>query len=240
LDYIYPTQLKSFFSTQCDTTPFLHTFDLDLTPWVEFDLSWGKCEDIINIVKETRNRCYQNEASRGVDTFYDANTYRVDTFELYGIKDPTKYKKANQYHTPELFEQIGCDVTSDFEKHSKLIQDLISMLPYDKIFRIHVNVLPPGGYIMPHKDSQYGDWTRGLLQKIAIPLNLPDGFQFKLWNAGTIPLKVGKLYAINTGNYLHAVINDSNQDRFMLLIKGVPNNLNAYKNLMFNQHPLGC
>src|SRR6056300_141360 len=236
LEHSYPVQVKKFFETDCEYDALSKPFDLLGTPWCNLPCIWQRCDEVIDAVTRVQKKLYSDSFSTGVNTFYDAQTSKIQTFELFGINDQSKYRQANIHPTCELFETIGCSVKDEFAQYTSLITDIINAVPYEKVFRIHVNMLLPGGYLPPHKDTQQGDWTKGLLQKILIPLNLPTGFRFKFWNAGDIPLAEGNMYAVNTGNFLHAVINDSSTVRYMLHIKGVPSSVESYQKYLANQH----
>lgn len=229
MESTFPQQLTRFmFANEQHKT--YDSKDIHKHPWVKFCYSWPRYTELVNIIKTV------NWPEGEYNTFSDSS---IKCCELYTIKDWNMYKQANNHPTPELFEAIGCDVTSAFADHAEIIHDLMQFLPFDRYFRIHVNILPPGGFLLPHKDWHVGSYSHGLRHKITMALNLPDGFAFKLWGAGIVPLEEARPIAINTSDFLHAVVNDSNEDRYMLHVKGLPNDPVAYEQFLSTQN-LDC
>ena len=73
-----------------------------------------------------------------------------------------------------------------------------------------VKKLGPNDYIMPHTDSDINPW------KIYIPLNWPKGNYFKIFRKGMVDMIPGQPYWINVGEHPHSVVNDSNEDRYII------------------------
>lgn len=76
-----------------------------------------------------------------------------------------------------------------------------------------VSKFSPQGYLRPHRD--YGINPRPL-SYFWIPLNAPDGSELKIYPSGTVNVNLGSMYLLNQDNYTHAVVNLSNQDRYVL------------------------
>jgi hypothetical protein len=67
----------------------------------------------------------------------------------------------------------------------------------------------PGGYIMPHVDSECNPY------KIYVPLSWPAGSRFKVLDQGEVDFTDLKPNLIATSKYMHAVVNDSDQQRII-------------------------
>ena len=75
-------------------------------------------------------------------------------------------------------------------------------------------LLKPGGYIKPHKDFE----TRRLAA-YNVAITNPPGVEFALEEAGLVPWQPGDVRAIDIGR-LHAVRNNSNEDRIHMIVHG--------------------
>ena len=64
----------------------------------------------------------------------------------------------------------------------------------------------PKHFINPHIDSKCNPF------KVYIPLTWPKGNYFKMYKKGCIPFQPGEPFLVNTGNNIHSVINDSDED----------------------------
>lgn len=236
----FPEQLNRFFNAN-EPHVKLRDFDFYKSPWVSFNqFLYGSAPRAATLLYRLIDIIKANQWEAGeygdANTFADAEESKIQTCEIYTIKDWSQYSRANNHQTTEIFDEIGCDFVDAFKNNIPMLQDLMHQLPFEKFLRIHVNILKPGGYLLPHMDVHPGEYTKGLGHKIMIPLNLPQGFKFKVWGAGQVPLEIGKPVAVNTGKYLHAVINDSDQDRYMLHVKGLPGNTEQYRRFLENQN----
>jgi hypothetical protein len=113
--------------------------------------------------------------------------------------------------------------TSEFDKFP-CIQKLIDSLDLD-YWQAFIGVLPPGGFIYPHKDidiqtlnnKQYENY-RGCTQ-LYIPLSWPAGNYIKFAGAGTLSFESKKPMVVNTDHFTHSVVNVSDQTRYVLAIR---------------------
>jgi hypothetical protein len=102
---------------------------------------------------------------------------------------------------------------------------------YDSYDRVRFMLLEPGGYILPHADV---DWKH--LGPINIALNNPSSCVFAMEDWGLIPFSAGTANMLAVG-YKHAVYNNSNEDRYHIIVHGARNAawtdymLNSYKAL---------
>ena len=86
---------------------------------------------------------------------------------------------------------------------------------YDRYDRIRFMLLEPRGYILPHEDV---DWKS--LGPINLALSNPDGCDFIMEQWGMIPFAPGRANLLAVG-HRHAVYNDSDEDRFHIIVHGV-------------------
>jgi len=124
---------------------------------------------------------------------------KTNVAETYGLDS-----KTAKYDWTEI--QDHCPVTVRFFKEQ---------FPYRRYARVRFMLLEPGGFIMPHQDHH----TSFLGGAVNISLNQPDGC--KLVNThGTMPFKdSGSMFYFNN-HYPHCVYNDSNIDRFHIIVHG--------------------
>lgn len=100
-----------------------------------------------------------------------------------------------------------CPVTVDYFKN---------IFPYREYHRLRFMLVEPQGYIMPHSDNQ----STFLGAAVNISLNNPAGCRL-VTTGGAVPFKdTGSAFLFNN-HYDHAVYNDSNEDRFHIIVHGV-------------------
>lgn len=115
-----------------------------------------------------------------------------------------------------------------------LCNDLLHKIPNTAI---KIQMVEAGGWIQPHRDIKV---ERGL-RHLWIPLhNFPPCL--KVWPFGWLQHKLGSMYLFNNADHVHAVHNNTDLDRFILMVKIDPkkppqiiqealNNCNNYKKL---------
>lgn len=115
---------------------------------------------------------------------------------------------------------------------------LQSKLKYNKYFRIRIMKLAPGGFVIPHKDSL--SLLENHVGPVNIAINHPEECKFYMDNIGYLPWKQGRAITLNLYN-VHAVFNNSNEDRYHLIVHGhigpnwldevILHNYNNWKNI---------
>jgi len=111
-----------------------------------------------------------------------------------------------------------CPTTSNYFKN---------VFPYNSYQRLRFMLVEPGGYINPHID-----FDKPHIGAINISLNNPVGCKL-VTEYGTVPLEdSGSVVCFNAG-YKHCVVNDSNEDRFHIIVHGAPKNP-EFNNLIYN------
>lgn len=119
----------------------------------------------------------------------------------------TSYGYKNHEETPYKWTSIAdmCPTTTNWLKN---------VFPMNTYYRVRFMLLEPGGYIVPHKDSDIN-----ILSPINIALNHPDNCIFKMEKHGIVPMKPGTVMLLDVGN-THAYVNRSIEDRIHIIIHG--------------------
>lgn len=126
---------------------------------------------------------------------------KTNHFEQYGYSS----NEETPYQWTDIVDK--CPVAYNFFKH---------IFPYKSYFRLRYMLLEPGGYITPHVDSE-----ESRLSPINIALNHPQGCKMKMkGHEGYVPFKPGTAMMLDVSN-THAYINDSNEDRYHIIVHGV-------------------
>lgn len=117
------------------------------------------------------------------------------------------------------FEQKFALDKNDFPE----VYALLKRLDFDAILHSFIGILPPLGHIIPHRDSYVGFESVlkqfGGCSQLYIPINFKPGNYFKFGSVGFVPLDQGPIL-VNNHNFVHSVINDSDEWRFALAIVG--------------------
>ena len=99
-----------------------------------------------------------------------------------------------------------CPVTTNYFKN---------IFPMKTYYRLRFMLLKPGGYVQPHSDSL----TTNPSYAINISLNNPNGC-FLVTEKGTVPFDdKGSVFLFNN-YYKHSVINESEEDRYHIILHG--------------------
>ena len=93
------------------------------------------------------------------------------------------------------------------------VKDVLFSLGFD-VAQCSISLFGPNGYVRPHRDIHF---ERYPLAYFWIPLNNPTGSEFKSYPYGTIDAKPGYIYLFNQCNFVHAVVNNSQENRYALL-----------------------
>lgn len=94
---------------------------------------------------------------------------------------------------------------------------LESYFPYDVYHRVRFMKVKPGGYILPHSDgSEYR------LNAVNVGIWNPNGCKLVVKGQGTVPFNNCGSIFLFANNFEHAVYNDSDHDRYHMIIHGYP------------------
>lgn len=206
-----PRLVTKFFELPFDNRH-LKNFDIEKLPWLELNLKFQHSSELIELTKQiTPHSRYftQSEHNKG-----------LNVFDIYGPTDKETFRKLSltQDTTDEL-NKLQYAFNKQVEKNL-LVQNLFALLPYKKIYEIYINSIEPGGFISPHKDDRYGKFRSGIKDQTIIHLNNPDGYRFALIESGDMPKEIGVPVMLNTNKYIHSVMNDSNETRYLVHIHG--------------------
>lgn len=129
----------------------------------------------------------------------------------------TSYGYSSNEEAPYKWTSISkkCPIITNWFKN---------VFPIDIYYRIRIMKLDSGGYILPHKDMDINK-----LSPINIALNQPSECVFKMKQYGVVPFRSGSVMLLDVGNE-HAVWNRSAEDRYHIIVHGVPNK--KYKELV--------
>lgn len=206
-----PRLVTKFFELPFDNRH-LKNFDIEKLPWLKLNLEFKHSSALIELTKQiTPHSRYftQSEHNKG-----------LNVFDLYGPTDKETFRKLSltQDTTDEL-NKLQYAFNKQVETNL-LVQNLFALLPYKKIYEIYINSIEPGGFISPHKDDRYGKFRSGIKDQTIIHLNNPDGYRFALIESGDMPKDIGVPVMLNTNKYIHSVMNDSNETRYLVHIHG--------------------
>lgn len=155
-------------------------------------------------------------------------------FNLSYMQEVARLPKQSEYNNSKLpwkvvdlmiNESRSADLDSlltvNREKLPHLYQ-FLTQFKTENIAHAFIGILAPGEYISPHCDT-YEEYkhVNGLVgcTQIYIPINFKKGNFFKMNKVGLVP--VGSPTLINTYNFSHSLINDSDEYRFALAVVGV-------------------
>ena len=219
-----PRLVTKFFQLPFDNRH-LKNFDIEKLPWLKLNLEFKHSSALIELTKQiTPHSRYftQSEHNKG-----------LNVYDIYGPTDRQKFRELSltQDNTDEL-NKLQYAFNKQVETNT-LVQNLFSLLPYKKIYEIYINSIDPGGFISPHKDNRYGKFRSGIKDQTIIHLNNPDGYRFALIESGDMPKDIGVPVMLNTNKYIHSVMNDSNEIRYLVHIHGDVHN-EEMEQLMLN------
>jgi len=112
------------------------------------------------------------------------------------------YKKPGT----KLKEQVATN-------NDKLVKDYLLLKGLD-IEVCMLSVFEPGGYLRPHRDIALNP---NPLNYFWLPLDNPQGAELKIYPYGTVNVNLGNIYLLNQENFVHAVKNDSCENRHVLV-----------------------
>lgn len=179
-------------------------------PWLELDIDFPH-EKMYEEAKAIKDMFVKHRDSDGEGGYrhkgwrslciHGIDAYKTNHYEQYGFS-------SNQ-ETPYTWTEVAekCPVTTKFFKEK---------FPYKSYYRLRFMLLEPQGFITPHKDTDINK-----LSPINMALNHPKGCKMKMkGHSGFVPFKPGSAIMLDVGNE-HAYINDSNEDRYHIIVHGV-------------------
>lgn len=173
-------------------------------PWLKVQGITVPYKEMLLEAKNLRHRFINHRFNNGTGWYslciHGISSEQTDSASNYGYTDDT---------APYQWTDISslCPITTDFFKNN---------FHYDSYLRIRFMLLEPGGYIEPHHDSS--DYRLGAIN---ISLNNPKNCRL-VNELGTVPHSNGSIILFNT-SYQHAALNDSDEDRYHIIVHGMPN-----------------
>jgi hypothetical protein len=208
-----PRIVTKFFELEQDAECF-DQFDIINMPWLELDSKYTHGDRLVSLIEEKiepHSRYFDPRMSRG-----------VDVFDIFGATDKEKYRDYRKNDSTHLLNTLQYRVRDELSGE-RAVTDLLQLIPYKKVYEVYVNAIRPGGYLYPHIDNKkilYGKHREGLKDQIAIHLTNPEGYKFGFRGHGEVPKQIGVPTCLNTNKYMHCVMNNSNQTRYLVHMHG--------------------
>lgn len=178
-------------------------------PIVELDL----CIDVNSILAEMANiDMSQQTVVRACYPYEDCPRYQD-----WAIKGLWHEKEIPSTITDLYYKKCTSKLLPQFiAKDNTQFKNTISILSKLGI-NIHtclLSVFGPGGYVRPHRDISE---TPTPLCYFWLPLNNPVGSEFRVFPIGGVNTRLGSMYLLNQENFVHAVCNNSDENRYNLI-----------------------
>lgn len=156
------------------------------------------------ILKNIDKQLLINEIKQTAETYFCREN--VPEWSAYEIKDNENLFSVETIQSPEL-------------------KKLLKIIGYESIGQIHLNGLDPFSQIPLHKDNDIFGYGDGFYK---FYWNLSDSkdIYFKFSGLGCLP--IDEPLTCQTNKYAHAVVNNSNEERFSLLVYGVLGEKNIF------------
>jgi hypothetical protein len=134
------------------------------------------------------------------------------SLSLYGLHE-SKTENWDEYGYESGAAAAKDFVWTDAAKECPTIMNfLLNQFPCKKYGRVRLMLLEPGGWIGLHSDGMMK-----FVENVNVALNNPVGCKW-LWDDDKeLIMEPGGMYAMNL-SYRHSVVNNSNEDRFHLII----------------------
>jgi len=175
-----------------------------LVPWIELQGLDIPYKEILEEAKSLKNKFVKHRSNDSSGWFslciHGMGSELTDSPETYGVN----FQDANYVWTDISKD---CPITTDYFKNK---------FPAAGYARLRFMLVTPGGYIIPHSDSL----KTNLGTAINISLNNPIGCDL-VTTAGTLPFKDSGSAFIFNNFYQHMVYNNSNEDRYHIIVHGV-------------------
>ena len=184
------------FESDCDWPYSVIDFDADFDKMLEEIRNLESTFFVKHRDKDKLNS-YFHEGWNAV-TLHGIDSSKTEHFDRYGFKTQ---EDAN-YHWTEVCEYLPT------------LTNFIKSLNYNQYDRVRIMKLKAGGFIMPHTDGKgriFGPFN--------IAINNPEGCSFTFKDDGIVPFKKGRGVFLDLGRE-HAVWNNSNEDRYHVIVHG--------------------
>ena len=208
------TELETFITSHSECTP-----DFSKLP-VDADYEWIITESNLPYIPLYIPGQWPMLASEAMEATYhehrDTDSSGWSSVCIHGISQShtdhyqvyDEYKQMSNNEVPYDWTDIDAPYTKFW---------LQEYFPYDVYHRVRFMKVKPGGYILPHSDgSEYR------LNAVNVGIWNPKGCQLVVKDKGTVPFnQMGSIFLF-ANNFEHAVFNNSDKDRYHMIIHGYP------------------
>lgn len=189
----YPTTVSKEFDVFQSDWPFLQIDFED-----DFKKMHQECVKNDNLFvghrQKDKHLSYSHEGWSAL-TLHGIRSDATEHYDQYGITEP-------DYKWTDVCEYFPTCV------------EFLKKLGYKSYDRVRIMRLSPGGYIMPHSDSD-----GRIFGPLNIAINNPEGCNFYFEEWGKVPFEQGRGFFLDIG-YVHAVYNNSDEPRYHFIVHG--------------------
>lgn len=209
-----------------------NAFDIDIVsnslklPWLKLNLQFTNNLDLeyINSLASMNQGWRDQWGTQFKDTDYQVKEWNGNF--IFGPTDMNKFLKIVGKEPHWIKNKFDEDCQCKFFRNSAKFDWLVNkddpirkwisaLIPDQDLNIVNTYVLPPGGYVYPHRDYSYYDSG---LAKLYIPIQWENGSVFGMYGVGNIPLTSGTVFLINNYTLPHWVYNGSDQSRVVVSI----------------------
>jgi len=176
--------------------------------------------EIYHEVRNLRNRFVSYRSNYLNKGWYSLPIIGKSSSEPYAWDQYEEYSSARD----AAFDMKYTDIIKYCPETVKWLENVY---PSNSYGRVRFMLLEAGGYIEPHTDTEHS-----VLGAINIAITNPKNCYWKWSDGDTLEFEPGDVYAMNL-SYQHSVINNSDQDRYHLIIHHY-DSTKAWKSLMLN------
>lgn len=175
------------------------------------------------IEKNNRNPPYQI-----IDFNFDGNVIVKEISSTDWLQNNYHNPPSTNYDKAETSNKTAWEKIDIFRKDQggwllsdevlPLTRSFLNNLPVKELLYGFIGRLRPGHYISPHRDKGYSPAHRTESNQgyLYCPLNWPNNNYFKMQNVGLLPIKSGCAIVTNIYDYYHCLVNNSNEDRYII------------------------
>ena len=183
-----------------------NVFEINL-PVIELNLNLDT-EKILHDLKDFKHNpiLYRQEDYDSIPMAYGWNVTDIwlkETSILYPYLSDWYNKK---FYDIEKIEPIP--------KNETLYPNIIEQLKFMNVSRCRVSRLEPRGFLCPHRDIKL---THTPMNYLWIPLDHIEGSRMGVYPVGEVKLKLGYGYLLNQENFMHAVMNNTDSIRHVMV-----------------------
>lgn len=150
-----------------------------------------------------------NDPKQKGDAHKDWSSLTIHGISAQHTMNWDSYPQYKELLHEELVPYKWTEIESQIPATVKFLKE---QFPHGSYTRVRYMLLPPGGFILPHRDRDHK-----LLFPVNIALNNPKGCEFVMENNGVVPFEPGKAFLLDLSNE-HAIWNNSNEDRIHMII----------------------